>query len=795
MSSLISEYITRGLAIVPIPSGEKGPTAKGWNNEENAIKDPKKAAAIDGNVGLLHVYCTPSPTAALDIDDFALANSYLSEKGIDLQLLLDADDAVQINSGRKNRGKLLYRLPFDIGAMKTCQVTDPKTKAMILEFRCASANGKTMQDLLPPSIHPDTGNQYQWAGKGDWRFIPDMPDELLEVWEELINPPSKSTAIAYPNCNNPVTGVLSLPPQTVQHLRSALLHMRSDDRELWVKAGMALKALGETGRGLWNEWSMMSKKYEPVDAANTWESFTPTTIDYKFIFAEAQRQGWVNPTKRFDADPTVIPNIPDPIEDSWSAPQKLPGQLRAVDVLEPHFLPEAIRAGCIDIAERLTCPLDYVAIPVLVGAGTVLGNNIGILPKEFDESWIVHTGFWGAIVGLPGSMKTPALMSALKAVHQLEDEAAQEYMQACIHYQVDKARFDKLLRDFKSGKNSAFPVEPTKPTKKRYIVNDVTYQALGEILANNPRGVLAYCDELSGLLQSLDTPGQEAARGFYLSGWGGQGSYTFDRITRDSVHLSRYQLAVFGGFQPDRIKSYVRFAQNGNSKNDGLLQRFQLMAWPDLSGEYQLVDRQPNKAAIAKLLQATLNLKDLAKQPLQGAKVNADGVHLFHFDQEAQELFNRWYQANELLLRQGALDQSEHSHFAKYRSLVPGLALLFHLLNGNQELVSLVSLETALLFTNYLKSHAQRIYASVHGLDSTPTQSLARKLLEQKLPDKFTQRNVLHKGWSGLSTKDMVSLAVNSLVEHNWLQEEISENSGRKSFTYKINPRVSEDYL
>ena len=69
---------------------------------------------------------------------------------------------------------------------------------------------------------------------------------------------------------------------------------------------------------------------------------------------------------------------------------------------------------------------------------------------------------------------------------------------------------------------SFFPVEPTEPKPERHVVHDTTYQKLGEILAHNPRGVLALSDELSGLLQSLDSPGQGAARGFYLTGWGGE---------------------------------------------------------------------------------------------------------------------------------------------------------------------------------------------------------------------------------------------------------------------------------
>jgi hypothetical protein len=479
----------------------------------------------------------------------------------------------------------------------------------------------------------------------------------------------------------------------------------------------------------------------------------------------------------------------------WPEPHKLPGELLPVLELNPDWLPEALREGCVDIAERLNCPLDYVAIPAIVGAGTVLGNTVGILPKEHDDSWIVHAGFWGGIVGSPGSMKTPALNASLKPLHHLEEEAASQYKQDCVHYNQNKALFDQAMVNFKAGKSKTFPTEPIKPVKARFIVNDVTYQALGEILANNPRGILVLADELSGLLQGLDTPGQEAARGFYLSGWGGQGSYTFDRITRESVTLNRYQLAVFGGFQPDRIKKYVRFAQSGSSKNDGFLQRFQLLVWPDLSDYFELIDRPADKEALAKLYQAIISLKILSTKSIDEFVKNSSGVQLIHFDKPAQKLFNSWYQVNEKLLRSGSLDASEQGHFAKYRSLIPGLALLFHLINGHTGQVCEDSLATAMQFALYLKSHAKRIYRSVHGLDSAPTRSLAKNLLEYKLTDGFTQRSLLHKGWANLSNKDKVYLAVNALVEHGWLSEHMTESAGRKTTIYKINPKISEKYL
>jgi hypothetical protein len=175
-------------------------------------------------------------------------------------------------------------------------------------------------------------------------------------------------------------------------------------------------------------------------------------------------------------------------------------------------------------------------------------------------------------------------------------------------------------------------VEPKKP---RLIVNDTTYQALGEILAANPKGVLVHGDELSGLLHSLDTAGQEAARGFYLSAWGGSGSYTFDRIGRGSIRLKHYAVSVFGGFQPDKIKHYVQMAQSGSSQNDGLLQRFQLLVWPDLDEKYQFVDRSPDQAALGAMNSAMLNLRSAGKS----GQLITHGSYLLHFDAQAQAGF------------------------------------------------------------------------------------------------------------------------------------------------------------
>lgn len=252
------DYVTAGWALINIPKGKKGPATKGWNEEANAITDPQRASELNGNIGIAHAYCSPLPTMALDIDDLPEARIWLADRGVDLDALLDADDAVQISSGKKDSRKLLFCLPRGISPIPTKQITDSETDDMILEFRCASANGLTAQDVLPPSLHPETGQPYRWAGKGDWRATPTIPSALLTVWQSLLKP--APTEQHHGGANADDSSVITLSPETIQHLRSALLSMKADEYDLWIKCGMALKQLGDVGRGLWLEWSLTSKK-------------------------------------------------------------------------------------------------------------------------------------------------------------------------------------------------------------------------------------------------------------------------------------------------------------------------------------------------------------------------------------------------------------------------------------------------------------------------------------------------------------------------------------------------------
>jgi len=137
-------------------------------------------ARPDDGVGLI---LGRSGIATIDVDDLGCARAALGALDIDLDGLLAAPESVRIVS-REGRGKLVYRVrPDQSGYVDRKRALNWRhvdgTSFCVVEFRAGSGQ---LQDVLPPSIHPATGRPYQWAG--DFRRIPDLPDELAEVWRE-----------------------------------------------------------------------------------------------------------------------------------------------------------------------------------------------------------------------------------------------------------------------------------------------------------------------------------------------------------------------------------------------------------------------------------------------------------------------------------------------------------------------------------------------------------------------------------------------------------------------------------
>lgn len=125
-------------------------------------------------------------------------------------------------------------------------------------------------------------------------------------------------------------------------------------------------------------------------------------------------------------------------------------------------------------------------------------------------------------------------------------------------------------------------METINVTEKRFKTNDATVEKIGALLLDNPNGIMIIRDELSGWLKTLEKAGREGDREFFLESWNGYGSFTVDRIGRGTLHIPSLCLSIFGGLQPGKLDAYISQALNSGAGDDGMLQRFQLLMYPEM---------------------------------------------------------------------------------------------------------------------------------------------------------------------------------------------------------------------
>ena len=194
---------------------------------------------------------------------------------------------------------------------------------------------------------------------------------------------------------------------------------------------------------------------------------------------------------------------------------------------------------------------------------------------------------------------------------------------------------------------------------------------LGELLRENPAGLLVLRDELVGLIASWDREGREGERAFYLEAWNGTESFDTDRIGRGSIFIPNLCVSLFGGIQPDKLVAYLEQAAHALA-NDGMLQRFQLLVYPDhRAWEWRGPDAGPNMHGTGPLMFST-SCPNL--DPVTWGASPADDFAkfpFFRFDEAAQEIYIEW-SANLHRERLPAEDNPIITqHLAKFDKLFP----------------------------------------------------------------------------------------------------------------------------
>ena len=287
--------------------------------------------------------------------------------------------------------------------------------------------------------------------------------------------------------------------------------------------------------------------------------------------------------------PTVVSVLIDGLE--WEEPLPISFE-QIIPDMSIDLVPEIMRPWILWQKENLgvdLAPVYYKAETALSG---LIGNKVEIQPKENDFKWKEAANLWTMFIAPPGRKKSPITNSVLSFVQEIEKEIVkkshkqemennekrcelaaiikhkEKYLHRALiegcEQEAEQAR--KELAELKIEESAIFSCRP------QIIVNSLTMQKLGNILVENPSGVLMNVDELGQLWKNMEKETSGLLRGFLLQAWGGLSSYRHQTVGGSDFNIEHLCISLMANVQPS-LFSHMISEQIRQNSDDGFLQR------------------------------------------------------------------------------------------------------------------------------------------------------------------------------------------------------------------------------
>lgn len=168
-------YRSLGLALCHIQPGTKAPQMTGWPTG-NLDPEHWKTHPQDG----LGAVLAPSRLVSLDLDALPETRALFAELGLDWERVTARAWRLRGNPARM---RILYRAPES--PLSLHKLVWPPRAAGGKPVTVFELRAGPVQDVLPPTIHPDTQAPYEWL-VAPWELAGELaepPVELLELWQ------------------------------------------------------------------------------------------------------------------------------------------------------------------------------------------------------------------------------------------------------------------------------------------------------------------------------------------------------------------------------------------------------------------------------------------------------------------------------------------------------------------------------------------------------------------------------------------------------------------------------------
>jgi hypothetical protein len=497
-------------------------------------------------------------------------------------------------------------------------------------------------------------------------------------------------------------------------------------------------------------------------------------------------------------DPIVLPaRGAEKIE--WNEPPDLwSARFEHVD-LPPGVVPQAIECAARDQAKRLGVEAGACAAALVTAIGSLVPAGNKMQMRQIDTGWTVKPILWTALIGEPGSRKTPIWEYATKLVLAIESNWAKQYAAERRDYDWQSENKKRATKSAKAAapetKTQTFVPPPSnlledwpdvarELVRRRKVVQDSTTEKLAEILSENADGLLLTMDELSGLFGGIDAYRTKGGkdRPFWLQAKEG-GVSIIDRKSHDTLRVENTAISVLGGIQPSKLKKI-----SAELAEDGMLQRFTPIIVKKIgNGE----DVMPDRAYADALEQ------------IAAALVNAERSGLFKFSSEADCELHRMYAFQGAALAQPGVTSTLQQWIDKTAGEFGRLSLVFHFIEwfaspaglAGDNLPPRVSLATARrarrFLTEFVYPHALVFHQSVLGRSQHEghTTWIAGYILARGL-SVVTLRDIykIYAPFKQPETRAALASVMQGLEAYDWLSPCLSRQKDGRPTRWYVNP-------
>lgn len=130
--------------------------------------------------------------------------------------------------------------------------------------------------------------------------------------------------------------VNAAPATSLEKIQSALNYVSPDDRETWLRVGMAIKSeTAEEGEWLWHDWSKGASSYHEADAKAVWRSIKAggkVGIGTLFHLAKENGWSWTRPERRLSPSDIAAMREASRLKAEAAAAEKAADQAKAAEL-------------------------------------------------------------------------------------------------------------------------------------------------------------------------------------------------------------------------------------------------------------------------------------------------------------------------------------------------------------------------------------------------------------------------------------------------------------------------------